>query len=184
MSVNLEIRTIADADIAAILEQPLLLQMLQYGEVVEIGQFDEMEPDEKVAILSWKPKTVSETFYVEGRFQSFNYLLSGYKEHREGSFPLNFLMAQDLKIGEVGWGPAIAYYSHQVKLIADILVAIDKQQFLVRFDIKLFKELSISPRNYDWRIEDGEELFNEFVEMRYFLIDIERKQVGIYLVFV
>lgn len=175
MSVNLDIRTIDDEDIRAIVAEPILLQMLQYGEVVETEEFDEMEPQEKEAILSWKPKTESITFYVEGKFQSFNYLLSGYKEHREGEFPLNFLLAQDLKIGEVGLGPAAAYYSHQVKLIVDSLLAIDKAQFLSRFDAGLFNELPIYPRNYNWKNEDAVTLFNDFFKMRNFLADTERK---------
>lgn len=113
MSMYCKLFTVSDLDIDEIKRQPLKLEKLHYGEIINTDLLDSLE--NKNEILNWSPFQAAKIFDVKGSFNSINFLLTGETEATEKYFPLNFLGYVKLGIGEIGWGQASFFYSHDIK---------------------------------------------------------------------
>jgi hypothetical protein len=181
MSMSLDIRTVTDKDINEIIDEPLKLELLHYGELLDPGQ---IEDDELLAELkNWNPSSEPMTFHLDAAFQSLHYLLTGETENK-GQFPLNFLMCNKIGIGEIGWGKANFYKSKDVSEIKESIRTIDFEGFKKRYDADFFNQSKIYPRGYVWREEDINGLWNTFNELREFIYTAADKGLGFYLTLV
>lgn len=65
----------------------------------------------------------------------------------EGDFPHGFLVSTGTPIGEedVGYGPARAFLSHEVKVIRSTLDTLSEEQFRARFSVEKMKKADIYP---------------------------------------
>src|SRR5688500_2062593 len=101
MSMSMRLHTVCDEDIMEVEAEPMKLEILHHGEILDPSLLDELEPEKKEALSNWKPKSTSEIFYLEAAFQSVHYLLTGETEWGQGNFPLNFITGQRLPFGEI-----------------------------------------------------------------------------------
>jgi hypothetical protein len=181
MSMSLNIRTVTDEDINAVIDEPLRLELLHYGELLDPEQ---IEDDELKAVLeNWKPVSETTTFYVEAAFQSLHYLLTG-ETGNSGQFPLNFLMCDRMAIGQIGWGAANFYTSGDVREIRDSLRAIEFEEFKNRYSADIFNQLKIYPSGYVWQADDIHGLWKTFNQLREFVNTTADNGMGFYLTIV
>jgi hypothetical protein len=104
---------------------------------------------EPVAIHDFLHSSLEEESYdllnIEKSWHILHYLLTG--TAWGGEPPLNFIVAGGETVGEedIGYGPARAFTSAEVRAIADALDRIDRRRLLDRFDGKEMDELGIYP---------------------------------------
>lgn len=182
MSMSLNIRTVADKDIDDIIDEPLKLQLLHYGELLDPQQVEDEEAL-KTELENWKPSGDVTIFHLEAAFQSLHYILTGETDNK-GQFPLNFLMCNRIAIGEIGWGKANFYNSKDVRAIRDSLAGIEFDEFKKRFDADFFNQSKIYPRGYVWRDDDINGLWKTFNKLREFINATVDKGLGFYLTIV
>lgn len=184
MSVLLRFHTVSDTDISAILQEPIKLEILYYGEVLDPSSLDNLDDETKDNILTWTPEVKSDVLYVEGMFQSLHYLLTSESDTNMGVFPLNFLNGKRQEAGEIGWGPVTFYNSNDVQNIAAALADADLSELESKFDPAIYNEKGIYPRGYVWTQDDIGRLLEKIKEIIAFLKETTNKHLGLYRVFV
>lgn len=182
MSMSLDIRTVTDKDINEIIDEPLKLELLHYGELLDPEQIED-EEELKTELENWKPSSETTVFHLEAAFQSLHYLLTGETENK-GQFPLNFLMCDRIAIGEIGWGTANFYNAKDVREIRNSLVGIEFDEFKKRYNTDFFNQSKIYPRGYVWRDEDINGLWKTFSQLKGFINATAEKGLGFYLTIV
>lgn len=182
MSMSMQLRTVSDEDTQAVAADPLKLEILHYGELSDPGVADDLEEDERNALLAWKPSHEPQVHYLEAAFQSLHFLLTGETEPGKGDYPLNFITARRRPIGEIGWGPSSFYTATEVKTIATALNGLDLQQVRKRYNTDLFNNLF--PGGYTWTDQDGEDLLEQLIALRSFIDSTASTGKGIYIVIV
>jgi len=184
MRVLLRFFTVSDADIADVIEEPLKLEILHYGEIVDPSSLDDLDEDIKENIVNWTPKIKSDVLCVEGMFQSLHYLLTSETDTNSGTFPLNFLNGKRREVGEIGWEPATFYDSEDVKAISAALSELDLSALEKKYDADLFNKKEIYPVSYTWTIADATSLIEKIKEIEAFMRETKNKNSGVYRVFV
>ena len=100
---------------------------------------------------------------IDKAWHCLHFLLTG--TAWEGDPPLNFIVAGGKEVGEedVGYGPARAFTSVEVRRIADALGRIDRSQLIAGFSGKSMNDLEIYPA-MGWQDIDpsSEESFGYF----------------------
>ena len=86
---------------------------------------------------------------IDKAWHGIHYLLT--KSDWEGEPPLNFIVGGGAQVGEVdvGYGPARAFTSEQVKEIAHALAPLTREQLATRFDGADMTRLQIYPTIWD-----------------------------------
>lgn len=184
MSVLLRFHTVSDSDISDILEEPLKMEILHYGEILDPSSLDDLDEDVKDDIVKWTPKIKSDILYIEGMFQSLHYLLTSETETNLGMFPLNFLNGKRIEVGEIGWGPVTFYNSDDVKGISAALSELNFSELEKKYDADTFNKKGVYPRGYTWKIDDVSSLKEKIKEITAFISDTKNKNLGLYRVFV
>lgn len=184
MSVLLRFHAVTDKDIEDILEEPVKLEILYYGEILNTDSLEGIEEDIIESILKWTPTINSDILYVEGMFQSLHYLLTTEFETNLGTFPLNFLNGNRIEVGEIGWGPVTFYNSDDVKVIAKSLSEINFTELEKRYDANIFNQKEIYPRGYKWKTTDITSLLEKVTEIQQFFNEMKNKNLGLYRVFI
>lgn len=184
MSVLLRFHTVSDTDISEILDEPIKMEILHYGEILDPSSLDDLDEDAKDNIIKWTPKIKSDILYVEGMFQSLHYLLNSEIETNLGTFPLNFLNGKRIEVGEIGWGPVTFYNSDDVKAIATALNEINLTELANKYDADTFNDKGIYPRGYTWTKDDVSSLIEKIREITTFISETKNKNLGLYRVFV
>ncbi|WP_158538612.1 DUF1877 family protein [Chitinophaga skermanii] len=169
--MSMQFRTVHDQDIAAVELDPMKLEILHYGEILDPSLLDDLDADEKEALITWAPAGRYTIFYVEAAFQSLHYLLTGEMENGKGHFPLNFIYGDSRPTGEIGWGKAHFYTASEVQQIAGALHGLDIKQLRARAINGLSEQV------VDYLLEVVEEL-KDFVQAT------ADKQLGLYRVIV
>lgn len=150
----------SDADIAAILATPKRIEKYLYGE-----EFSEDQPKRGLLKLftkttkesdSWEPEFEGEEIDVDKAWHGIHFLLCG--KPWEGAEPLNFVVCGGKEVGDVdvGYGPARAFNSAQVKNINTALQSLSDEKIKGKCDPAQFKENEIYPEIWD---ETDEECF-------------------------
>lgn len=147
-------KTTSDADIAALLEKPKRIEKFLYGQEFSI------EPEKKTFFGFFKDKASKETDYwmpndsgeemdIDKAWQGIHFLLSGKSEDIEN--PLGFILSGGELIGDVdlGYSPARAFTSTQVKAIHQALSALDESELQSRCIPEEFKKNEIYPDIWD-----------------------------------
>ncbi|MCX6318899.1 MAG: DUF1877 family protein [Bacteroidetes bacterium] len=184
MSVLLRFHTVSDTDLSEILQEPIKLEILYYGEVLDPSALDDLDDEAKDNILTWTPEVKSDVLYVEGMFQSLHYLLTAESDTNLGAFPLNFLNGKRQEAGEIGWGPVTFYNSNDVQIIAEALDELDLSELERKFDPAILNEMRIFPRGYVWKKDDIGSLLEKIKEITAFLKETKNKHLGLYRIFV
>ncbi|MBD3308135.1 DUF1877 family protein [candidate division KSB3 bacterium] len=150
MSMIGNFRTTSDADIAALLEQPKRIELLLYGEYLtkprtKRGFFSLFSKHRHPAPDTWTPHDPGEELDVDKAWHGIHYLLTG--SPWEGTGPEAFILAGGQTIGniDVGYGPARAFPSDEVREIARRLNEIDQNRLKAAWDQKTFLEHKIYP---------------------------------------
>jgi hypothetical protein len=182
--MNMRLHTVCDEDISAVEAEPIKLEILHYGELLDPSLLDDWEESEKEHLLGWKPTGISEVFYVDAAFQSLHYLLTGETEWGKGEFPLNFLTGQRRPLGEIGWGRANCYTAADVKQIAVALNQVNLENVKTKFDPDLFNKKEINPRGYTWTEKDRDSLLERLRELKSFVNNTAGQNLGFYIVVV
>lgn len=184
MSMSLRFHTVSDLDISDIEENQLRLEILYYGELLDPSVLDDRDEFEAQQVINWRPREKSNTFYVEGMFQSLHYLLTLEVEYGKGVFPLNFLTGRRREIGEIGWGKATFYNSLEVKQITEALSELDLSEIKERYNAEFYNANTISPKGYNWSDSDKESLTSKLKELIDFMAECASQKLGIYRVIV
>jgi len=157
MSMIGNFRTTSDADIDELLERPKRIELMLYGEYIteksrKKGLFSflkkkETHPD------NWRPRDQGDEFDVDKAWHGIHYLLTG--SAWEGSGPEAFIVVGGMEIGDVdvGYGPARAFKSKEVREIADKLRGIEKEALMKACDKKKFFKNEIYPEIWDEKPE-------------------------------
>ena len=184
MSVLLRFHTVSDTNINDILDEPIKLEILHYGEILDPSSLDDFDEEVKDNILKWTPQIESDILYVEGMFQSLHYLLTSETETHLGTFPLNFLNGNRVEVGEIGWGPATFYNSKDVQVIASALSEVNFTDLEKKYDAETFTQKNIYPRGCTWTKDDVGILIEKVKEIATFINEAKNKNLGLYRVFV
>lgn len=184
MSVLLRFYTISNIDILDILDEPIKLEIMHYGEILNPSSLEDLDEDLKGNILEWTPKAKSDILYIEGMFQSLHYLLTSETETNLGVFPLNFLNGKRIEIGEIGWGPVTFYKSDDVHVIARALNELNLSYLEKKYNADTFNKNGIYPSSYTWTKDDIGSLIEKIKEIMAFINDAKNKNLGLYRVFV
>lgn len=179
MSMIHTMYAVTDADIAAVEQQPLKLEVLRYG-TPEEDFLENLSDDVIDDLLGWYPSPVTDRYCLEGAFMPLHWLLTGQAESNTGTFPLNFLAANRIAIGEVGWGPANFFYSADVKEIALALNQVDYTTLELRFDDVFFEAQKKHPRTYNWHPADSPSLIRKLKEVTDFIHKLATENKGMY----
>jgi hypothetical protein len=152
MSMIGNFRGISDDDIEALLERPSRVVRLLYDE----------DPAERRPILGglfrggrreapddWRPSSAGEELDIDKSWQGIHFLLTG--RAFEGDPPLNFILGGGEWLGDVdvGYGPARALRSGEVRAIADALNGVRPDSLRERFDPKTMMDEGVYPEIWD-----------------------------------
>ncbi len=99
-----------------------------------------------------------------------------------GDFPHGFLVSAGTPIGEedVGYGPARAFLSHEVKNIRNALDGISEEQFRERFSVEKMKKSDIYPSFGNSSDEEEIPYFLEyFLTLKEFVTRVEASGLGL-----
>lgn len=184
MSMSLRFHTVSNTDITEILENPLKLYILYNGHYQDDSVMNEIGNDKNKSLLNWTPKIESETFFVDGMFQSLQYILTEEIEWNKSEFPFNFLSGKRIDIGEIGWGKATFYNSEDVNTISNYLKNIDYIEIRKRYNSEIFNEKKFYPSGYNWSENDADRLIIKLKELSEFISNTNEKGLGIYRVLI
>jgi hypothetical protein len=154
MSMVGNLRRVSDHDINLLLKKPKHITSFLYGAASDalderpgflarlFGSKSEPPPE-------WTPRSENDETYLDKSWHGLHYLLTG--TAWEGDFPANFLVAGGAAIGavDVGYGPARALTSGQVRAVNEYLAGITTEQLRTRYDAERMSELEIYPEIWD-----------------------------------
>lgn len=102
---------------------------------------------------------------IEKSWHGIHFVLTG--SDWGGASPLNFLVSGGMEVGDedVGYGPARAFTSAQVRAIHEALAQLPPEQFARRIDLAALEEAGIYPEI--WEREDEEAENREFLTRYY-----------------
>jgi hypothetical protein len=162
MSMVGNFRSVPDADIAALFEQPGRVLKLLYGDEAQTGSANggvfslfrrgpPPEPD------TWEPSGEGDDLYIDKAWHGIHYLLTG--TDWKGDPPLNFIVLGGREIGniDVGYGSARALESSEVQGLSAALDALPPETLAARFDSADMTRLKIYPDEIWARAEDPED---------------------------
>lgn len=178
ISTYCKIFTISDSDIKEIIEQPLKLEKLHYGEILNTELLEDLK--NKTEIEEWNPSHPRKVFHVEGSYASITFLLTREKEVSEKHFPLNFLEYVKLGIGEIGWGQASFFFAEEVRTITREFDKLEEAALLKQYGKELFSNSGLFG-TYKFTDADGVDMVNKIMLMKDFLQDAVRNNLGIYI---
>jgi hypothetical protein len=151
MSMNGNLRALPDEELQALIADPSGVEQLLYASIFggSNGKSDEIEVDK-----AW---------------HGLHFLLTG--TAWQGSFPLNFIVSGGEDVGDdLGYGPARALRSDDVRKIDAALEPLTRQELGQRFDAQRMTELQIYPDGWT-HDPDGEReyLLEYYTELRAFV---------------
>jgi hypothetical protein len=181
MSMVGNVRSVPDADIAALFEQPGRVVKLLYGDDAQTGSGNggvfslfrrgaPPEPDR------WEPSGEGDDLYIDKAWHGIHYLLT--RTDWAGEPPLNFIVLGGREIGniDVGYGPARALESSEVQILSAALDALPPEALAARFDPADMTRLKIYPDEIWARAEDPKDdddplgyLIANYTELRDFV---------------
>jgi hypothetical protein len=156
MSMIGNFRALSDDELGALLEQPDRVEQLLYGEDLLAGANGEViqlfgngTSRPPTGTDSWEPDGDADELDVDKAWHGIHFLLTG--TAWEGSFPLNFIVSGGKQIGDVdvGYGPARALTSEDVRRLAAALEPLTSAEIERRFDPKKMTKLQIYPDIWD-----------------------------------
>jgi hypothetical protein len=180
MSMIANFRSLSDDDLGALLEQPARVEQLLYGDDLFAGTNGEVvslfgdrsqppsEPD------AWEQDGDGDELDVDKAWHGIHFLLTG--TAWEGSFPLNFIVSGGREIGDVdvGYGPARALTSDEVRRLAAALEPLTSEELKSRFDPDQMTRLQIYPEMWD-RDPDEDDSLGYLIEYYTDLRDFVRR---------
>ena len=196
MGMALTLHTIRDETIDRLLADPPLVWRIlvpdmpeMYFEAAGIGR----KPGLIGRLLGKKPEPLpdappeiemsdgeGEELYLDKSWGGIHYLLTG--TAWEGEPPLNFLVSGGQPVGDVdvGFGPAHALKSSEVKEVSAALSAIDVADLKARFDPEAMMAAEVYPEIWE---DDGDEAFDYcaeyFNDLKQFLDKASRAGHGV-----
>lgn len=150
MSMIGNFRSAPDADIEALFEKPGRVVKLLYGadppgSTGFLSRFrrGSGEPD------AWEPTGEGEELDIDKAWQGIHFLLTG--TDMGGEPPLDFILRPEDWIGDVdvGYGPARAVRSGEVREISAALGRLPREELAKRFDPERMMELGVYPEIWD-----------------------------------
>jgi hypothetical protein len=150
MSITGNLRTAPDDDIRALLERPERITKLLYGGEASGGIRSLF--GRKPRGDEWQPTEESEELYLDKSWEGIQFLLlRGDGWEHGGEPPLNFVVFGGQPIGDVdvGYGPARALTSQEVRTIAAALEEAPPDEFRERFDPDRMMEVGVYPEIWD-----------------------------------
>ena len=123
-------------------------------------------PSEITRFLYGSEADGSERLVLNKAWHAIHFVLTG--SRLGGDEPLNFLVTEGTPIGEVdvGYGPARALTSEQVRQLAAALSSIQPEDVARRVDLKRFDKEAIYPGNWQRNGYDAEYVVSNYRGMR------------------
>lgn len=153
MSMICNLRRVSDDQIAHLLQHPQGIKHFLYGlETAPTGLFARLfgaGKRRRESQTAWTPPSPDDEIDLDKAWHGLHFLFTG--SAWEGDEPLCFLVTGGTEIGDVdvGYGPARALSSQQVKDLADALSRISVDDLRARFDPDRMMELDIYPSIWD-----------------------------------
>lgn len=167
MSMIGNLRSLSDADVARLLAEPSL-----------VSDYLDPEDDQSAGEADFGPFADLD---IDKAWHGIHFLLSG--SAWEGEMPAGFLVIGGQTVGDVdvGYGPARAFMSEQVRQIAAALAAVDEKELRRRFDPTAMTEAEIYPTIWDSAEEDDTlgYLAAHYDALRSFVADAAERGVGL-----
>jgi hypothetical protein len=183
MGMRLSMCTLSDDNVCRVLTDPPL--------VWKVIAPDDPEPYEDARRETGAPSLLGEFELADGEvvdahldkaWHGIHYLLT--QSAWDGDEPLNFLLGGGSQVGEldVGYGPARAFSSKQVRAIASALEPIDDSFLGTRFDPEEMMSLEIYPTIWD-RDPEKDDTFGycagHFAELKSFIGRAAERNTGL-----
>jgi uncharacterized protein DUF1877 len=123
----------------------------------------------------------SDRVVLNKAWHAIHFALTG--SHLGGDEPLNFLVSEGTPVGEVdvGYGPARAMSSEQVRHIAEALASIEPDLISNRLDVRQLDEQAIYPGNWQRNGYGVEYVVSNYREMRDFVMRAAERGHGMIL---
>jgi uncharacterized protein DUF1877 len=153
------LRPASDAEIQRLLANPAEITRFLYG----------AESDD------------SDRVVLDKAWHAIHFVLTG--SRLGGDEPLNFLVSEGTPVGEVdvGYGPARALTSNQVRHIAAALTSIEPDLIAGRVDVKQLDDHAIYPGNWQRNGYGVDYVVSNYREMRDFVIRAAERGHGMIL---
>jgi hypothetical protein len=138
-------------------------------------------PVEITRFLYGADSDASERVVLNKAWHAIHFVLTG--SRLGGDEPLNFLVSEGTAVGEVdvGYGPARALNSEQVRQIAAALAPIEPEVIAGRIDVKTLDQQAIYPGNWQRNGYGVEYVVSNYREMRDFIARAAERGDGLIL---
>lgn len=189
MSMIGNFRSVPEAEIESLFERPSRVLKLLNGEEAEefegsggnggiFSLFRHSEPSEPD---TWEPSGEGDELDVDKAWHGIHYLLTG--TAWTGEAPVNFIVQGGREIGkvDVGYGPARALKSSEVREVAAALEALPPEELADRYDPEEMSRLEIYPEI--WTRDPDEDwqsyLIDNYTELRNFVLRAAERGYGL-----
>jgi Domain of unknown function (DUF1877) len=138
-------------------------------------------PEEITRFLYGSEANGGDRLVLNKAWHAIHFVLNG--SRLGGNEPLNFLVDEGTPIGEVdvGYGPARALTSNQVRRLADALRSIGPDDVAGRVDLKRFDDEAIYPGNWQRNGYSVDYVVEHYVDMRDLISRAAQKGQGLIL---
>jgi hypothetical protein len=138
-------------------------------------------PAEITRFLYGSDSATAERVVLNKAWHAIHYVLTG--SRLGGDEPLNFLIDEGTPVGQVdvGYGPARALSSEQVKRIATALALIEPEEIALRVDLDKLDEEAIYPGNWQRNGYGVEYVVANYREMRDLISRVAEEGRGLIL---
>ena len=113
---------------------------------------------------------------VDKAWHAMHYLLNG--EAWDGTPPLDFWTLGGAPLGELGYGPARAFKSDEVRAIAAALEPIDVAKLFARWDGKKMRKAEIYAVDFDDRAAEEDYVGGNYDSLKRFIAGLARDGRG------
>jgi hypothetical protein len=177
-----------DEQIAQLLADPRLIEPFVHGpehavkppaKIGFIARLLGAQPREPAEKVELPPDWPDEQTDLDKAWHGIHFLLTA--TDWEGDEPLCYLVRGGKEVGDidVGYGPARALESAQVKRFSDALAQVSEANLRARFDADKLTSLSVYPTIWNEGDEALEYLLEYFRELKSFVDETAQKRMGL-----
>lgn len=174
MGVHLHLAATSDLNISRLMANPKLIWTVVFADQLDVGRF----PPSRRAL---EPETVQLRENLGEYWHGIHYLMCG--QVWSGELPDAFLIDGGSYVGDVdvGYGPARAFDSCEVKRITQTLVRKNPADLAKNFDINQMLDDDIYPQIWDSEVNVLDACLNRFTAMQHFMRHVAENDLGLTL---
>lgn len=176
MGVHLHLAAISDFNISRLMANPKLIWTVAFAEQLKAIQAQQPFPASRYAL---EPEIIQLRETLGEYWHGIHYLMCG--QVWSGEFPDAFLIDGGSYVGDVdlGYGPARAFESCEVKHIAQALLSKTPDSLAQHFDANQMLDDDIYPQIWDGNDQALSDCLNRFKAMQHFMRHVAENDLGL-----